>query len=236
MKTCLHKALHFRKVTARELTTILTEVETVVNNRPLTYLDSDIYTGEALTPSHMLYGRKLKLYPNVVVEDFDCMISANVDVLLKYHNYISSIINKFVHLWETEYLQCLREKHYTVNNVDVRVPKINEVVIVKVRDDRKSWELGKITDVVKGHDGKIREVRVLHDNVIKRMTLDKLIPLEVGDDVHSVEDDPNLEVSDEPNREVSEDDLDQEVSVRPKRRAAQRADEQRKLLIDEDML
>lgn len=218
VKSCLHKALHFRTVSARELTTILTEVETIVNNRPMTYLDSELFSGEALTPSHLLYGRKLRLYPNVVVDDIPFAVEANIDVLLKYHNTLSSIIKKFVRLWETEYLQSLREKHYNVRELAVRIPKTNEVVIVKVKDDRKSWELGKIVEVVEGRDGKVREVKVRHNGVISRMTVDKLIPLEVSD---------NAKILDSPVEVVEINESQEDAIVRPKRKAAQKADNKR---------
>ena len=227
VKATLHKTLHFRKVTARELTTLLAEVETIVNNRPLTYLDSEVSSGEALTPSHLLYGRKLRLYPNVVVEDMPFDTPANIDVLLKYHNSLSVIVKKFVRLWETEYLQSLREKHYSIKDLAVRAPKTNEVVIVKVKDDRKSWELGKVVDVVKGKDDKVREVQVQHNDTISRMSVDKLIPLEVADDKMA-----DSKRKDKANKE----NLRKEVGDRPKRKAAQKSDALRKELLQKDQI
>ena len=41
-----------------ELTTLLVEIEQTLNTRPLTYL-SDNNDDEAITPSHLLYGRNI---------------------------------------------------------------------------------------------------------------------------------------------------------------------------------
>ncbi|XP_070386283.1 uncharacterized protein [Dermacentor albipictus] len=42
-----------------ELTTVLTEVEVVVNSRPLTYVESDSEEPGALTPADLIIGRRL---------------------------------------------------------------------------------------------------------------------------------------------------------------------------------
>ena len=219
VKSCLHKTLHFRKIDYRELTTVLTEVEALVNNRPMTYLHASYDDGEALTPAHMLYGRRLSLYPNIIVEDSlpDCHY--NREVLIEYHNHLSSTIVRFKKLWETEYLQSLREKHRSANSkIILRIPRINEVVIIKLTNNRKFWELGKIVELVHGADNKIREVKVLHGRNVTRMTVDKLIPLEIQGE--NVDEEDNYENSEEPPK-VSE-------SERPKRQTAQNADKARK--------
>ena len=113
VKGCLHKALHKKQVTVVELQNILAEVEAVVNNRPLAYLGDDVKAERALTLAHLLYGLKIKLYPSIEVSVAPVEAAGNVELLLSLHNHITSIINKFKRLWSTEYLQSLREKHYS---------------------------------------------------------------------------------------------------------------------------
>ena len=62
VKSCLKKTLGRSKLSFDELTTILVEVEAVLNSRPLTYLYSDDVE-EPLTPSHLVIGR---LLPNIL--------------------------------------------------------------------------------------------------------------------------------------------------------------------------
>ncbi|XP_071177729.1 uncharacterized protein [Mytilus edulis] len=62
-KTCLRKTLGRSYVTMDTLQTILTEIEAIINDRPLTYVSPDIEDEEPLTPSHLLYGRRITLTP-----------------------------------------------------------------------------------------------------------------------------------------------------------------------------
>ena len=48
-----------------ELTTVVTEIEAVLNSRPLTYVYSDIEDGPPLTPSHFLCGHRLITVPHL---------------------------------------------------------------------------------------------------------------------------------------------------------------------------
>ena len=57
VKRCLRKVLGNARLSFDELSTVLTEVESTVNSRPLTYLYDDLE--EALTPSHLMFGRRL---------------------------------------------------------------------------------------------------------------------------------------------------------------------------------
>lgn len=55
-KRCLKKIVGRAKLSYDELLTAITEVEMIINSRPLTYLSSDDVE-EPLTPAHFLTGR-----------------------------------------------------------------------------------------------------------------------------------------------------------------------------------
>ena len=59
VKRCLKKILGKSKVSYEDLVTILVEIEIIINNRPLTYVSGDL-TEEALTSSHLIYGKRLR--------------------------------------------------------------------------------------------------------------------------------------------------------------------------------
>ena len=58
-KTSLRKVLGKALVSADTLRTILTEIECVINDRPITFISSDIRDPQPLTPLHLLQGRRI---------------------------------------------------------------------------------------------------------------------------------------------------------------------------------
>ena len=61
MKRSLRKILFRSTVNYEELVTIVTEIEGIINCRPLTYIYND--NAEVVTPSHLIYGRRLLSKP-----------------------------------------------------------------------------------------------------------------------------------------------------------------------------
>ena len=68
MKRCLRKVLGNARLTFDELFTVLIEVEGTLNSRPLTY-DYQEEGEEILTPSHLMFGRRIKTMPDEIIED-----------------------------------------------------------------------------------------------------------------------------------------------------------------------
>jgi len=63
-KQAIKKALGRAFVTMTQLKTIVVEIETMLNNRPLTYVSPDIADPEPLTISYLPYGRKICEIPH----------------------------------------------------------------------------------------------------------------------------------------------------------------------------
>ena len=75
VKRCLKKIIGKAKLNHDELNTVMIEVESVLNSRPITYLYEELET-EPLTSSHLLYGRRLTTLP--VKRNLDnCNINVN---------------------------------------------------------------------------------------------------------------------------------------------------------------
>ena len=59
-KECLKRVIGRSSLTFDELHTLLIEVESVINARPLTYIyDNSEGVSYPLTPSHLIYGRRI---------------------------------------------------------------------------------------------------------------------------------------------------------------------------------
>ena len=68
-KTALRKILGRAFVTLPILQTLIVEIEAVLNDRPITYVASDLNDLEPLTPSHLLYGRRITTLPHKIMDD-----------------------------------------------------------------------------------------------------------------------------------------------------------------------
>ena len=68
VKRCLRKALGNSKLSKDDLLTVLVEIEGTLNSRPLTYEYNEAET-ETLTPSHLIFGRRIKSSSDVPVEE-----------------------------------------------------------------------------------------------------------------------------------------------------------------------
>ena len=62
-KRCIKKILGTACLSFDEMHTVITEIEAILNSCPLTYIDvEDI--DEALTPSHLMHGKRLLTLPD----------------------------------------------------------------------------------------------------------------------------------------------------------------------------
>ena len=65
-KRCLKKSVRRASLTYNELSTLVTEIEAVLNSRPLTYVSTDDLE-EPLTPSHLLLGYRVLSLPDPIL-------------------------------------------------------------------------------------------------------------------------------------------------------------------------
>ena len=204
------------------------EVEQCVNNRPLTYVTSELPDIVALTPNHLLKGEVTRIMPPVSTTDTLDPLYLDYDALklnLHYSRH-SEVIQKFVQIWAKDYLIALKEKHFgNVPPHQAVSVKPGDIVLLSSDHPRNRWPLGRITKVFPDPNHVVRTVEVYSQGHTSIRNLVKLHALELAGEP---------DVLDLPVR-ADEGEIRADVT-RPKRRAAQRADDNRKLLIDTDQL
>lgn len=153
MKRLLIRTMGTHIFTYEEFTTLLARVEAVLNSRPLTPLITDPADLEYLSPGHFLIGQPLLAVPPRVTFESHVNLSQRWKLLDQCHQ-------AFWRRWSTEYLTSLqgRSKWTTeVPNV-----KLNDVVVIIDRQSPPlTWRLGRILELLPGHDGVVRVVRLL---------------------------------------------------------------------------
>ena len=184
IKKPIKKILGKATIDYDEMSTILIEVEGVINARPLTYVyDDEDTTSRVLTPSDLIYGRRITTMPNSI--HFE--IVSTFQALTKRHKYLKGLMQQITKQWRNEYLLNLRENTNCKQSKrkNTSPVKIGDVVILK--NDSKPgafWKLATVEELVPGKDGMIRAAIVRSTNkAIKplrlRRVIQHLIPLEV---------------------------------------------------------
>ena len=206
VKRCLRKAIGTKRLTLEQFVVVLSEVEAVLNTRPLTYVYEDFQSGFVLTPAHFEFlMANLKLMPAMETEIEFCPSRDSVTTLLNHWKKGQKQLNTFWEIWKNEYLTSLHEKsplyHKVVKGQTSCIPKPGQIVIIKEDSiPRAVWKLGKIDKVVKGLDGHVRTAQIrLPSNKCVLRAINQLYPLEVPNP------DYDKELSSEENTNLSDD-------------------------------
>ena len=166
-KCCLRKLVGRAQFSFDELVTMLAEIESVINSRPLTCVSMDDME-EPLTPSHLIVERRIRNLPDHLsqLEDIgDEEFSLNPNQLTRRMKHLANVQNHFWNRWRSEYLNELREIHsYTArkqSKSEHSIVAVDDIVIVHDEHlPRGLWKLGKIVSVMKGRDGFVRGATV----------------------------------------------------------------------------
>ena len=241
-KRCMRKAIGRNSLTYDELVTLTTEVEAVLNSRPLTYINSEDVNLEPLTPLHLLVGFRI-LTTDCTPSEQDHEVSMTRRMI-----HLQRVLNKFWKRWKHEYLCELREHHRTVQGKGRRnnLQKGEVVTIYDEGHPRGLWRLGRIIDFLPSTDQKLRGVTVKvvskkGQSRILRRPIEHIYPLEVRECEQASEtgeDEPSDVCDEEMNQEKSTDvpDMEGVPTSRPRRVSAQRAKEKNKVLAENDYI
>ena len=159
---------HGTQLDDESLRTLMTEAESVVNNRPLTVCNlSEPGTLEPLTPNHLLTCKS-----EIILQPPGDFTRPDLYSRKRWRR-VQYLTNQFWQRWRKEYsnmLQCERKK-WTRQR---RNSRVGDIVIV--RDDdlaRNNWPLGKVVEVYPSDDDLVRKVRILVSHGGKLSHLDR---------------------------------------------------------------
>ena len=137
---------------------MITEIEAMLNDRPLTYLSSDITDLEPLMTSRLLYARRIRPAPHPLdspADSDDPDFQVNDSTFRKTVNRQTRLIQQFWQRWKCECLTSLRKSHRTSGHNE-RVIKKEDVVIVHDDKSRLYWRAAVLEELIKGNNGLVR--------------------------------------------------------------------------------
>ena len=181
--------------------TILQETESIINSRPLTYLNEDSFK-ESLTPNHIIH------FWNISNHYDEGIQSKNVTVkdVRNVCKHTGIVFKHFIQRFKNEYLLALLEKYSYVKR-NIKQPSklsVGDVVIIKDENViRLSWLKGRITKLIESPDNNIRavELNVYQPNSDRLCTIRRpiqhLVLLEIQNEIQEIEQ-PDKENEKEP--------------------------------------
>lgn len=157
--------------TFEELTTLLAQIECILNSRPLTQLSTDPNDYAPLTPAHFLLGKSLIGMPDPDVTHIS-------ETRLSMYQRIQQVKQHFWSRWSKEYVSELQQRvKWKQTQSDI---KVGTLVLIK-EDNMPSmkWKLGRIISVYPGKDNvnRVAEIKTMSGNI--RRTFSKICPLPI---------------------------------------------------------
>lgn len=160
--------------TFEEYYTLLVEIESILNSRPLTPLSNNPNDTAALTPSHFLVGDSLLL----PTERNYLKVPDN---RLSRWQHLQKVRQHFWNRWYQEYLSELQKRqkwHFNHSNL-----KVGTLVLLKEENlPPLQWILGRVVDVHAGADNVVRVATVRTSTGLFKRAVKKLCPLPIEEE------------------------------------------------------
>lgn len=171
MKRHLSTVTEGKMLTFEEYSTLLTNIEAVLNSRPLTPITNDPNDFSVLTPSHFLIGDSL-------FQPVECDFLPVADNRLSRWQHLQKLCQHLWTRWQKEYLQELQKRSKWCNPG----PPIELNMMVLMIEDNVSplqWTMGRIIELHPGPDDVVRVVTVKTPRGNFKRAVKKLCPLPI---------------------------------------------------------
>jgi hypothetical protein len=153
---CLESAIGSSVVTFSELQTIVFEVGSLLNERPIGTKNCSLVEGTYLCPNNLLLGRASSRVP---VGNWNTCLNP------RRWKFVQRIIDTFWKRWMRDYFHTLivRQKWHTKK----RNVQVGDVVLVQDSNNKRGqWQLAHIVEATPGMDGKVRDVKIRYKNIV----------------------------------------------------------------------
>lgn len=151
VKHHLKRTVGERRLSYEELYTTLTQIEAVLNSRPLVPSSNDPSDYTAITPAHFLIGREMQTVP----EGDYTQLKEN---RLSRWQLVQTMLQHFWKRWTAEYLPELQNRSKWLKTKVIEVGSL--VMLVDSNAPPLQWPLGRIISTHPGKDGVTRVVTV----------------------------------------------------------------------------
>jgi sporulation protein YlmC with PRC-barrel domain len=120
IKKTLYKTMGRSHLRYEQMESVVMDIERHLNNRPLTYVESDNGEEQVLTPNVIMWGQNSHTVEDIEIEG---------DEVSKLHARLMLKRQQVWQRWKKEYVHSLMESHRVHIGVS-RVPEIGEIVLL----------------------------------------------------------------------------------------------------------
>lgn len=179
IKLHLHRVFYGESLTFEEMSTVLCQIESCLNSRPLLPLTESIEDINVITPGHFIIGNAL------TAPSEPSYLELNPNHLKRWQ-YCSRLFQSFWKRWSTDYLNQMRQR--TKWNKNTRSVAVGDIVVIKEDNTPpNSWRMGRIESVHPGVDGLTRAVTLRTQTGVTKRNITRLVTL-VSDRQSEVQD------------------------------------------------
>ena len=148
-KSCLRKVLGKAFVSLVALQTVVTKVECILNDRPLTYVSSDPADEQPLTQSHLFHGGTITslTYPDERSNETEMILTRYT--INQQSQRVQQITQHFWTRWRNEYLTSFKQFH-RCKRKDCHNVKVGDVVLVHNISLKNKWPLAIVEELIIG--------------------------------------------------------------------------------------
>lgn len=165
----LKRVMGNNHLTFEEICTLFTQVEAVLNSRPLCPLSPSPNDYHFLTPGHFLIGRALNALPGPSLEH------ENQNNLQRYMK-LEQIHQHFWQRWQREYVAELQQRSkWRTKSASLKVGDL--VLLHEDNVPPLSWRMGRVSRLFPGTDGVTRVADVQTTRGCFRRPLNRICPL-----------------------------------------------------------
>ena len=194
VKSALFKTLGRSLIGYEEFRTILNEVCSVINNRPLTYVSNDCDEPTAITPAHFLTGgpSQMPIAGIAAVDELTSDKNATAAELRRATQHRTTYLKNLSVRWFRECLLLLRTANLTRDRVHEPIGVGEVCLLHEDNKPRIKWKLVRVVEQHRGRDGNVRVYSIRTPNgKVTRRAAQLLYPLEVREEVSKTAISPN---------------------------------------------
>lgn len=173
VKFHLKRVINNASLTFEEFYTLLTQVEAILNSRPLFPMSTDPSDLSPITPAHLLVGRSLTTIPHPDVRNWpeNCM---------RRFQRIQQLAQHFWERWSKEYIGELQQRcKWKQSQGHLQADSL--VIVKEDNQPPRYWKVGHVLQLHPGKDNISRVATIKTSSGVIKRAFPKICPLPISD-------------------------------------------------------